>query len=73
MWLQNTVRVAELLCIIFTEDILIPRNPGDGWHICMQVLPGLVVRRPRFEATSSLELAWEGLAPPQAALSLKER
>ncbi len=50
----RTVRVAELLrnyLLIVYEDILISRNPGDGWCMRMQVLPGLLVRRPGFEAS----------------------
>ncbi len=56
MWLQNIVRVQNryvIILLIVYEDILIPRNPGNGWHMRMrmQVLPGLVVvRRPGFEA-----------------------
>ncbi len=44
MWLQNTVRGVELLrnnLLIVYEDILIPRNPGDGSRMRMQLLPGL--------------------------------
>ncbi len=32
------------------EAILIPWIPGDDWRMCIQVLPGLVERRPGFEA-----------------------
>ncbi len=53
MWLQNTVRVQNcyvIILLIVYEEILIPRNLGNGWRMRMQVLPGLVVRRPGFEA-----------------------
>ncbi len=55
MWLQNTVCVQNcyvIILLIVYEDILIPRNPGDGWRMRMQVLPGLVARRPGFEASA---------------------
>ncbi len=57
MWLQNTVRVQNcyvIILLIIYEDILIPRNPGDGWRMRIQALPGLVVRRPGFEANPVL-------------------
>ncbi len=47
---------AELLrnnLLIVYEDILIPRNRGDGWRMRVQVLP-LVVRRRGFEANATV-------------------
>ncbi len=44
MWLQNTVRGAELLRNNFTGSLRRhpdPRNPGDGSHMYMQLLPGM--------------------------------
>ncbi len=34
---QNTVRVYVIILLVVYEDILIPRNPGDGWRMRMQV------------------------------------
>ncbi len=69
--LQNTVRVQNcyiIILLIVYEDILIPINPGDGWRMRVQVLPGLVVRRPGFEARIAQEVA--EVTPKSSQLNL---
>ncbi len=48
---------AELLRNYFTDSLRRnpdSQNPGNGWRMRMQVSPGLVVRRPGFEASDTL-------------------
>ncbi len=58
MGLQNTARVQNCyvtILLIVCQDILIPRNPEDGWRLRMQVLPGLVVWAAWFKASCAFE------------------
>ncbi len=58
MWLQNTVRVAKLLRNNFTDSLRRYPNPQKSWG---WVLPGLVVRRPGFEAMTEVERIAESI------------
>ncbi len=68
MWLQNTVRVQNcyvIILLIVYEDILIPRNPGNGWRMLLFIqifffvesIPLLVILEDCLEMIDSIFLS----------------
>ncbi len=57
MWLQEYCTCAELLHNNFTDNLRRYPDPRImGWRMSMQILPGLVVRRPGFQVITAIPI-----------------